>query len=153
MSSSTGMNIFLETFFKFLLFYVLEDFGKICNFLKQFLLVFAREPIWANRYKDQMALLILCILMSCSTLYESMDHSPSGSSVHGIIQARILEWVAISFSRGYSQPMDQTCVSCIGRQILYYWATYKAGFIDNWFDFFNHYRPIKICYCFLCQFP
>ena len=40
-------------------------------------------------------------------------YSPPGSSVHGILQARILEWVAISFSRGSSQPRDQTCVSCI----------------------------------------
>jgi len=39
-----------------------------------------------------------------------MDYSPSGSSVHGISQARILEWVAISFSKGSSQPRDQTCV-------------------------------------------
>ena len=45
-----------------------------------------------------------------------------GSFVHGISQARILEWVVISFSRESSQPRDQTCVSCIGRQILYHWA-------------------------------
>ena len=44
-----------------------------------------------------------------------MDCSPPGTSVHGISQARILEWVAISFSRGSSQSRDQTCVSCIGR--------------------------------------
>ena len=43
-----------------------------------------------------------------------------GSFVHGILQARILEWVAIPFSRGSSQPRDQTQVSHIGRQILYY---------------------------------
>ena len=42
------------------------------------------------------------------------------AAVHGISQARILEWVAISFSRGSSQPRDGTCVSCIGRQILYH---------------------------------
>ena len=53
--------------------------------------------------------------------------SPPGSSVHGIFQARILEWVAISYTRAYSRPRDQThvsCVSCIGRQILYHWATW-----------------------------
>ena len=49
----------------------------------------------------------------CLTLCDPMDCSPQGSSVHGISQARILEWVAISFSRGSSWPMDQTCVSCI----------------------------------------
>ena len=63
---------------------------------------------------------------SCLTLWGPMDCSPSGSSVHGISQARILEWVAISFSRGSSQPRDWTCVSCIGRQILYLWATWET---------------------------
>ena len=49
----------------------------------------------------------------CLTLCNSMDFSPPGSSVHGILQARILEWVAIPFSRGSSQPKDQTQVSCL----------------------------------------
>ena len=52
-----------------------------------------------------------------------MDCSPASSSVHGILQARILEWVAIPFSRGSSQPRDQTrvsYVSYIGRRILYH---------------------------------
>ena len=48
-----------------------------------------------------------------------MDCSPTGSSVHGISQARKPEWVAISFFRGSFQPRDQTQVSCIGRWILY----------------------------------
>ena len=48
---------------------------------------------------------------------------PPSSSVHGLFQARILEWVAISFSRGSSQLRDGTLISCIGRQILYHWAT------------------------------
>ena len=47
------------------------------------------------------------------------------SSVHGISQARILDGVSISFSRGSFQPRDWTCASCIGRRILYYWATWK----------------------------
>ena len=54
------------------------------------------------------------------TLCDPMDCSPPGSSVHGILQARILEWVAISFSRGSSWLRDQIRVSCIGRQMLYY---------------------------------
>ena len=48
----------------------------------------------------------------CLTLCDSMDCSPPGSSIHWILQARILEWVAISFSRGSSRPRDQTCISC-----------------------------------------
>ena len=54
--------------------------------------------------------------LSRLTLCNPMNCSPTGSSVHGILQARILEWVVISFSRGSSQPRDQTCVcrvSCV----------------------------------------
>ena len=59
-----------------------------------------------------------------------MDCSTPGFSVHGISQARILEWVAISFPRGSLQPRDQTRVSCIGRRILYHWATREANIIN-----------------------
>ena len=45
-------------------------------------------------------------LQLCPTLCDFMDSSLPGSSVHGILQARILEWVAIAFSRGSSQPVD-----------------------------------------------
>ena len=55
-----------------------------------------------------------------------MHCSPPGSSVHGILQIRMLEWVAISFSKGSSRPRDWTCASCISRQILYHWATREA---------------------------
>ena len=55
---------------------------------------------------------------SCLTLCDPMDCSPPGSSVHEISQAKILEWVAFSFSRGSSQPRERTYVSCIGRRIL-----------------------------------
>ena len=56
----------------------------------------------------------------CLALCDRMDYSPKGSSVHGILQARILEWVAISSSREYSLPRNETQVSCIGRPILYH---------------------------------
>ena len=55
-----------------------------------------------------------------------MDCTSPSFSLHGISQARILEWIAISFSRGSSPPRDWTHISCIGRQILYHWATWKA---------------------------
>ena len=51
-----------------------------------------------------------------------MDYSPPGSSVHEISQTRILEFLAISSSRGSFRPRDRTCISCIGRQILHCWA-------------------------------
>ena len=53
------------------------------------------------------------VSQSCRTLCDPMDCSPPGSSVHGILQARVLEWVAIPFSKGSSQPSNQTQVSCI----------------------------------------
>ena len=57
---------------------------------------------------------------------DPMDCSPLGSYVQRISKTRILEWVAISFSRRSSWPWDQTHVSCIDRQILYHWATKEA---------------------------
>ena len=63
---------------------------------------------------------------SCLTLCDSMDCSPPGSSVHGIFQARILEWVATPFSQGSSWPRDWThvsCVSCIAGRFFTHWAT------------------------------
>ena len=53
------------------------------------------------------------VAQSCLTLCDLMDGNLPGSAVHGIFQARILEWAAISFSRGSSQPKDQSQVSCI----------------------------------------
>ena len=66
-----------------------------------------------------------CCLVAQSylTLCDPMHCNPPEYSVHGILQARILGWVAISFSRGSSQPTHRTWVSCIGRWILYHWAT------------------------------
>ena len=67
--------------------------------------------------------LLPAIVLRCSvtsrTLCEPMDCNPPGSSVYGISQARILEQVANPFSKGSSQSRDQTCVSCIGRRVLY----------------------------------
>ena len=57
------------------------------------------------------------------TLCDPMECSLPGSSVHGLLQARILEWVAISYSRGSSRSMDQTQVSCIAGRFFTLWAT------------------------------
>ena len=61
---------------------------------------------------------------SCPTPCSPMDCIPPGSSVLGTSQARILEWVAASFSRGSSWLRDRACISCIGRRILYLWVTW-----------------------------
>ena len=80
-----------------------------------------------------MCRVLLCavcsVAQSCLTLCDLIDCSPPGSSVYGTLQARILEQVAISYSRGSSGPRDQTCVSYIsyiGRWILYHCATWEA---------------------------
>ena len=60
------------------------------------------------------------VAQSCQTLCDPMDYSLRGSSIHGIFQARVLDWVTISFSRGSSWPRDQTQVSRIVGKMLYY---------------------------------
>ena len=55
----------------------------------------------------------MLVTQLCPTLFDRMDYSPLGSSVRGILQARILEWVAIPFSRGSVRPRVWTQVSCI----------------------------------------
>ena len=67
------------------------------------------------------------VAQSCLILCDPLYHNLPGSSVHGILQARILEWVAISFSRGSSQPRDQTQVSHIAGGFFIIWPTRGAG--------------------------
>ena len=78
---------------------------------------------------------VLNFAQSCLILCNPMDHSPPSSSVHRTFQARILQWVAISFSREYSQPRDQTWVSCIVGRRFTVWATREAlwiwGLVNN----------------------
>ena len=63
------------------------------------------------------------VAQSCPTLCNPVDCSLPGFSVHGILQARVLEWVAISFSRGSSQPRDRTQVFHNGGRCFNLWAT------------------------------
>ena len=69
---------------------------------------------------------------SCPTLCNSMDCSLPGSSVHGIFQAIVLEWIAISFSRGSSWPRDQTWVSRIVDRCFTVWATREETIMNNY---------------------
>ena len=69
---------------------------------------------------------LVLVSQLCLTLCDPMDRSPPGSSVHGILQARILEWVAISFSGTSSQPRDRTWVSCIASRFFTIWAIREA---------------------------
>ena len=66
------------------------------------------------------------VAKSCPALCNPIDCTLQGSSLHEIFQARILEWVTISFSRGSARPRDGTHASCTRRQITYHWATREA---------------------------
>ena len=70
----------------------------------------------------------LCLVaQSRPTLCDPMDCSPSGSSVHGIPQARILEWIAVPSFRGSSRPRDRTQVSCIAGRLFTIWVKAIIG--------------------------
>ena len=69
---------------------------------------------------------VLLVAQKCPTLWDLMDCSPPGFSVHGIFQARRLEWLAILFSRGSSWPRDWTWVSCITGRFSTIRATREA---------------------------
>ena len=94
----------------------------------------ANEPVCVCAQLD----LILC---------DPMYYSLPGSSVHGIFQARLLEWVAIPSSRESSQPRDQapvSCISCIGRCILYHFTTWEIHSMG-----FNKYMMSYIHNCMI----
>ena len=86
---------------------------------------------------------------SCLTLCNPLDCSPQGSSVHGIFQARIVEWVAISFSRESSQPRNQarvTCVSCIASGFFTHWAIREAHSVTGTDLIVRPFTLSKICF-------
>ena len=103
----------------------------------------------------------MLVTRSCLTLCNPMDCSPPGSTVHGILQARILEWVAMPFSRGSSWPRDQTWVSCTGGRFFTIWATREVcgyntclnrilkGLTLVCMPTSEHYCHSFLCYCLL----
>ena len=126
----TELGRFLEKWFELCL-----NNRKICPFQSCNHYPWGQNVVWVemcfnwkshtNTKKRNARLPCACVLSWFSLVWhgDSMDCSLPGSSVHGILQARVLEWVAMSFSRGLSQPKDRTCISllsCIGRQILYH---------------------------------
>ena len=91
-----------------------ENTGVSCHFLLQCM------KVKTERESE--------VAQSCLTLCDPMDYSPPSSSVHGILQARILEWVAIPFSRESSQRRYPTQVSCISGSFFTNWATLLSLF-------------------------
>ena len=105
----------------FICIFIFFPFGASSNFFSfkflknihlEYILIFCL--ITRNYVSKSFGKKCVLVAQSCPTLCDPMDCSPPGFSVHGIFQARILEWIAISFSKGTSQPRDQTLVFCIG---------------------------------------
>ena len=101
------------------------------NRLGEMRLVFAEWKPGTRRLLESLYKLCCCLVAkSCRTLCNPVDCSLPASSVHGIFQARMFEWVAISSSRGSSHPRDRTrgvfCLSRTGKRILYHHATWEA---------------------------
>ena len=118
------------------------DFLKACNFFflrfqRKWLciclfLVFALKIACPIPPYITVSVCVCVYAQSCLTLYNLTDCSLPGFYVHRIFQARILEWVATSYSRSFSRPKDGTwlsCVSCISKWILYHWTTWEAAHI------------------------
>ena len=96
-----------------------------CRRLREKIYLLSWLTVWKNRSLGNRRAMCLCAnsLQSCPTLCDPMDCSPPGSSVHDVIQSRILEWVAMSFSRGSSQQRDWSLilyVFFIGRRVFYH---------------------------------
>ena len=121
---------------------------------------------WSLAWRILSIILLACeseseVVQSCPTLCDPMHGSLPGSSVHGIFQARILEWAAIPWSRGSSQPRDQTRVSCIADRRFTFWATSvwdECNCAVVWASFFRwHQNHAKIILlernCFPFVFP
>ena len=112
----------------------------LCSFIHIYLIA----PLWRfwnDIHKKHVAHLKVKVLVTqpCLTLCDPMDYSLPGSSVHRILQARILEWVAIHFSRGSSRPRDQTQVSSIADTFFTIWATREVFLNKKFFNvFFNN---------------
>ena len=110
----------LNTFWCFIIHFWMEFFSSL--FLDGLLQVYRDDigfEVWILHLKTWIHLFFLILLcmqaklfQSCLTLCDPKDYSPRDSSLHGILQARILEWVAMPFSRGYSQHRYQTHISC-----------------------------------------
>ena len=78
------------------------------------------------------------------TLCNPVDCSPPGFSVHGILQARILEWIAISSSRGSSWPRDETRVSCTANGFFTTWTTREAPLQVKFILVTNFFKKIQL---------
>ena len=103
--------------------------------------------------EDQWCCALFARSLSCVVFFcDPMTSSPPGSSLHGTSQARILEWVPMSSSRGSSQPRDRTHVSCIGKWVLLSLSHRESPSVDNIYYLILLYLPqIQRIYRQLCR--
>ena len=106
-------------------------------FFKYFVSLLLLQGLHLDVYQDpEVVSLLASESVSHSVMSNSLrPHGHPGSSVHGILQARILEWVAVPFSRGSSWPRDQTQVSCIAGIVLTVWVIREAHPTAYWASF------------------
>ena len=98
-----------------------------------------KQQISANLSSFMLNRMCVCAQL-CPAPCNPVDRSPPGSSVHGIFQARILEWGVISLSRGSSQARDRTCVFCTGRWILQHYTTRVIFSPESYTLFVTHHE-------------
>ena len=81
---------------------------------------------WFTSFKAYTPVIVVLVAQSCLTFWDPTDCSPPGSSIHGSLQSRILQWMAIPFSRRSSWPRAQTQISCIAGRFFTTWAIRKS---------------------------
>ena len=130
-------------------------FNKVRLFVTPYLILCDLIPTFFTLFENFKYIILVmrwweceCVLVtqSCLTLGDLMNWGPPGSSTHGIFQARIVNWVAIPFSSGSSQPWDGSWISRIAGRLFVVWATTEKEFVCNAL-FYKAYRP----YIYICK--
>ena len=113
------------------------DLIKVKNFLlqKSSLWIWKVKPLTGRKWSVGGSVMLIP--------HDPMDCCLPDSSVHGILQVRILEWVAIPFSRGSSQPRDRTWVSCTAGRFFTIWATREDG-PSSFLSQYSHSRSLEV---------
>ena len=109
---------------------------------ESFLMLLTRHVFQASHLFSSVCVCTLKLLSSCLTLWDHMDYSLPRSSVHGILQAGMLEWVAKPSSRGSSQSSNGTYVSGIADGFFTHWATWEACV----------WVHVCVCVLYICNF-